>query len=112
MQFAVHTQADPVSIPGSGRGAVDEAEPDLPIAHFATLTAPVNASMTADRFTMGLLAIFGVLALILAAIARVGDHRSLGAWCATFIAAAWPALGSSRPARSGTGSRWASATCA
>ncbi len=72
MQFAVRTQADPVSIASSVRDAAHEVDPDLPIANFATLTAVVDASMTADRFSMLLVAAFGVLALVLAAIGMYG----------------------------------------
>jgi len=51
---------------------VHEVDPDLPIANLATLTTVVDTSMTVDRFSMLLLAAFGVLALILAAIGMYG----------------------------------------
>jgi putative ABC transport system permease protein len=50
------------------REAVHEVDPDLPLANYATLTSLVDGSMSADRFSMVLLAAFGVLALILAAV--------------------------------------------
>ncbi|MGA3048199.1 MAG: ABC transporter permease [Terracidiphilus sp.] len=72
MQFAIRTQVDPASIAGSVRLAIHEVDSDLPIANFETLTTIVNTSMSADRFTMFLLAIFGLLALTLAAIGMYG----------------------------------------
>ncbi|MGA9668150.1 MAG: ABC transporter permease [Terracidiphilus sp.] len=72
MQFAIRTQVDPASIAGSVRQAVHQVDPDLPIANFETLTTIVDTSMSADRFSMFLLAAFGVLALTLAAIGMYG----------------------------------------
>jgi len=72
MQYAIRAQGDPDSIAGSVRQAVHEVDPDLPIANYATLTSLVNTSMSADRFAMLLLAGFGVLALMLAAIGIYG----------------------------------------
>ena len=72
MQFALRTQADPASIAGNVRNAVHEVDPDLPIAGFVTLTTLVDTSMSADRLSMLLLAAFGILALLLAAIGMYG----------------------------------------
>jgi hypothetical protein len=72
MQFALRTQADPASIAGNVRNAVHEVDPDLPIAGFVTLTTLVDTSMSADRLSMLLLAAFGFLALLLAAIGMYG----------------------------------------
>jgi predicted permease len=72
MQYAVRTKADPDSIAGSVREAIHSVDPDLPVANFATLTAIVDTSLTADRFAMLLLAVFGILALILSAIGMYG----------------------------------------
>jgi putative ABC transport system permease protein len=72
MQFALLTQADPASIAGSVRNAVHEVDPDLPIAGFVTLITLVDTSMSADRLSMLLLAAFGILALLLAAIGMYG----------------------------------------
>jgi predicted permease len=72
MQVALRTRADPASIAASVRQAVHEVDSELPIAGFGTLTTLVDTSMSADRFSMLLLAAFGVLALILAAIGMYG----------------------------------------
>ena len=72
MQYAVRTKADPALISESLRQAVHAVDPDLPVANFATLTTLVDASMSADRFSMLLLGIFGILALILASIGMYG----------------------------------------
>jgi predicted permease len=72
MQFAVRAKADEGSISATVRDAVHSVDPDLPVAKFATLTTLVDRSMTADRFSMLLVASFGVLALILASIGMYG----------------------------------------
>jgi predicted permease len=72
MQFAIRTQVDPASIAGSVRQAVHQVDSNLPISNFGTLTTLVDTSMSADRFSMLLLAAFGVLALLLAAIGMYG----------------------------------------
>jgi predicted permease len=72
MQYAIRAQGDPDAIAGDVREAVHEVDPDLPLANYATLTSLVDSSMSADRFTMLLLAAFGVLALTLAAVGVYG----------------------------------------
>jgi putative ABC transport system permease protein len=72
MQFALRTQVDPASIAVSVRQAVHGVDPDLPIADFVTLNTLVDSSMSADRFSMLLLASFGFVALVLAAIGLYG----------------------------------------
>lgn len=72
MQYAVRTQSDPSAMAGSVRKAVNSVDPDLPIANFATMNTLVDASLTADRFSMLLIGAFGALALLLAAIGMYG----------------------------------------
>jgi predicted permease len=72
MQYAIRAQGNPDTIAGSVREAVHEVDPDLPIANYATLTSLVDTSMSGDRFSMLLLAAFGIVALILAAIGMYG----------------------------------------
>ncbi len=72
MQYAVRSKADSAAILESVRQEVRAVDPDLPIAKFVTLTALVDNSTTADRFSMLLVGSFGVLALMLASIGMYG----------------------------------------
>jgi predicted permease len=72
MQYAVRAQGDPAAITASVRGAVHRVDPDLPVANLTTLTSLVDTSITSDRFAVLLLAAFGLLALLLAAIGMYG----------------------------------------
>jgi putative ABC transport system permease protein len=72
MQFAVRTKENPASVAAGVREAIRSLDPDLPIAKVAPLTLLVGNSMTQPRFSMLLLAAFGVLAMILASIGVYG----------------------------------------
>ncbi|MGA8223425.1 MAG: ABC transporter permease [Candidatus Acidiferrales bacterium] len=72
MQFALRTKADPAAVTAGAREAIRSLDPDLPIAKVASLETVVDASMTQPRFTMILLAIFGVVALVLASVGIYG----------------------------------------
>jgi len=72
MQYALRLRGDPAGIAAAVRRAVDQVDPQLPVAHFAEMQTLVDASMTADRFAMLLLSGFGLLALLLAAVGMYG----------------------------------------
>lgn len=72
MEFVVRTKGNSIAIAESVRDAVHSADPDLPVAKFTTMTALVEGSLTADRFSMLLVGSFGVLALIMASIGMYG----------------------------------------
>jgi predicted permease len=72
MRVALRTKADPASMTGSAREAVHSIDPDLPLAKVATLMTLVDDSMSQPRFSMLLLACFGLLALLLASIGMYG----------------------------------------
>jgi putative ABC transport system permease protein len=72
MQYAVRARGAPETITASVRQAVHAVDSDLPLANYATLNTLVDVSITADRFAMLLLAAFGGLALLLAAIGMYG----------------------------------------
>jgi ABC-type antimicrobial peptide transport system permease subunit len=61
-------KADPALVRNSLRDAVHARDSDLPVANFSTLSALVDTSMTADRFSMLLLSAFGAIALLLASV--------------------------------------------
>jgi putative ABC transport system permease protein len=72
MQFALRTKADPASVAAGARDAIRSVDADLPIAKVNSLATLLDASMTQPRFTMLLLAGFGVLALVLASVGIYG----------------------------------------
>jgi len=72
MQFALRGNSDPVSLIESARSAVHAADAGLPIARAAALSTLVDDSMAQPRFAVLLLASFGALTLVLAAIGLYG----------------------------------------
>lgn len=72
MQYALRLRGDAGGIEQQVRQAVNQVDPDLPVAQFAELQTLVNASMAADRFAVLLLSAFGVLALVLASVGMYG----------------------------------------
>jgi predicted permease len=72
MQVALRTTQDPATISGVIRHALDSVDPDLPLAKPATLASLVDDSVVQPRFSMLLLASFGVVALFLASIGMYG----------------------------------------
>jgi len=72
MRVALRTRTDPASMTASVREAIRSVDPDLPLAKVATLTSLVSDSLSQPRFSMFLLASFGLLALLLASIGIYG----------------------------------------
>ena len=72
MNVVIRTAAAPAAMAASVRDAVHAVDPDLPLANVKLLAAIVEESLTAPRFSMLLLAGFGALALVLAAIGMYG----------------------------------------
>ena len=72
MTLHVRTTGNPLSIAGSVRREVQSLEPNLAITDLQSLSGVVTASLFAARMGAVLLAIFGSLALVLAAIGLYG----------------------------------------
>ena len=72
MDVIVRTAEAPAGITSSVRGAVHAVDADLPLARVRLLSAIVEEALTAPRFSMLILAAFGMLALVLAAIGMYG----------------------------------------
>jgi predicted permease len=71
-QVALRTRADPLAMTAAAREAIRSADPDLPVAKVAAMTALVDGSMTQSRFAALVLGGFGALALMLAAVGMYG----------------------------------------
>ena len=72
MDVVVRTTQDPASITTSARDTVHAVDPDLPFANVRTMNDLVSESMAQPRFAVLLLAAFGGLALLLAAVGIYG----------------------------------------
>jgi putative ABC transport system permease protein len=66
MHVVARTQADPMAMTSSIRGAIHSVDSDLPVAKLTTLTTIVQNSMAQPRFSMLLLGVFSFIALVLA----------------------------------------------
>jgi macrolide transport system ATP-binding/permease protein len=72
MTLYVRTSVPPASLIASLRREIQELEPNLPVAGIETMTKTIGTSLYAARMGAWLLAGFGVLALLLAAIGIYG----------------------------------------
>ena len=68
----VQTNSDPAALSGAVRGAIRSVDKDQPISNMLTMEQMVEASVAQPRFRTLLLAIFAVLALILAGVGIYG----------------------------------------
>jgi predicted permease len=72
MHVAVRTKAEPAAVASSVREAIRGIDPTLPVANVATLAGIVDQAVAQPRFSMLLVAGFGVLALLLACVGLYG----------------------------------------
>ena len=72
MTLHVRTSSNPVALAGSVRREVQALDPNLAVTNLQTLSDVVAASLFAARMGAVLLAVFGFLALVLAAIGLYG----------------------------------------
>ncbi|MGH9790521.1 MAG: ABC transporter permease, partial [Candidatus Acidiferrales bacterium] len=72
ISFVVRTSGDPAALSGAVRGVIAKIDKDLAIAKLRPMTFYLDRAMAATRFTMVLGAVFGGLALLLAAIGIYG----------------------------------------
>jgi putative ABC transport system permease protein len=68
MVVVLRTAGDPASYAGIARAAVLELDPNQPVGRVVTMSDVVSASIANRRFTMTLVAIFAVLALLLSLV--------------------------------------------
>jgi putative ABC transport system permease protein len=72
MYLAVHTTTDPLSLAPAVRRQVFELDKEQPVTEVATMERLVAASLSQSRLSALLLAIFGAVALVLAAVGVYG----------------------------------------
>ena len=72
MHLVVKSEGDPMALVPSIRAGVQTIDPRLPIANIRTMEEVVASSMSQPRLAQSVLVIFGVLALVLAAIGLYG----------------------------------------
>jgi predicted permease len=72
MSLVVRTDRDPKGLIAPVRAAVKAIDPRLPISEVRTMRDIVDAAIGGQRFAMGTLAVFGVVALVLSAIGIFG----------------------------------------
>ncbi len=72
MSLAVRTATEPMAMARVVRREIRKVDSDLPVPQFRTMTEVLNASVAQRRFQVLILAIFGGLALLLAALGVYG----------------------------------------
>ena len=72
MQVVIRTKATPATVIGAARQVIHEIDPGLPIANVSTLATITDTAMACERFSMLLVASFGLLAEFLATVGVYG----------------------------------------
>jgi len=72
MSVTVKGTANPLGLVGAIRGEVEALDPDVPVAEVRLMGGYVADAMAQSRFTLTLISVFAVLALILASIGLYG----------------------------------------
>ncbi|MGI9179681.1 MAG: ABC transporter permease [Longimicrobiaceae bacterium] len=72
MTVVVRTTSDPLAVAGTVRETIRALDPNLPIANLRSMDHVVGEAFAEPRFTMVLLAVFAVIALLLGAIGIYG----------------------------------------
>ena len=71
-EIAARTAGDPVGVANELRRAIAEVDPNLPVDDVKTLSAQIATTLNSQRLAARLVAAFGALALLLAAVGLYG----------------------------------------
>jgi putative ABC transport system permease protein len=72
MTFVIRTQGDSTSIAATIRNIIHQIDPEQPIGQVATMPALMSKSVARAKFNSTLLAIFSIVALVMAAVGIYG----------------------------------------
>jgi putative ABC transport system permease protein len=72
MTFAIRTRGDAMSIAAAARNVIHEIDPDQPIGEVNTMNGLMAKSTARSRFNTVLLAVFSIVALVMAAVGIYG----------------------------------------
>lgn len=72
MTFVIRTRADSASVAAAARGVIHQLDPDQPIGQVATMQTLMSKSVARAKFNSTLLAIFSMVALVMAAVGIYG----------------------------------------
>lgn len=72
MNLAVRTSTNPNSITAAVTAQIHAVDPDIPVAHIATMDQQLESSVAGPKFNASLLEVFATVALFLAAIGIYG----------------------------------------
>jgi len=72
MSLAVRTAGDPLRLARAVRSAVHTVDPDQPVSDVITMQERIDRSLAGRRFSLVLLGVFAVLAVVLAAVGIYG----------------------------------------
>jgi putative ABC transport system permease protein len=72
LQFVVTARGDALALGPAVRAAVNDLDPEQPIAQLSTIDATIGEAVATRRFVMQLLALFSAVAVVLAAIGIYG----------------------------------------
>ncbi|HKQ97927.1 MAG TPA: ABC transporter permease [Candidatus Polarisedimenticolia bacterium] len=72
LAFVIRTHTDPEGIAGAARGVIQSVDPEMAVANVRTLEYLLDASTAQRRFSLALLGVFAVAALVLAAVGVYG----------------------------------------
>jgi putative ABC transport system permease protein len=72
MTMVIRTQGDPTSIAPAARNVIRDIDPEQPIGEISTMESLLATSVARSRFSATLLAVFSLVALVMAAVGIYG----------------------------------------
>ena len=72
LTMVLRTDGDPAALAVAARAVIAEVDPSQPVFEVATMESLIAGTLAQRRFTMGLMLLFGLVALVLAAVGIYG----------------------------------------